>query len=92
MTNDKGRVKIMDCGLARLKGQTGVTKAGITMGTADYMSPGQAQVVEVDHRTDIWSLGVVLYEMVPGNCPLKAITGKKSSLHWNWVRQKAAIS
>jgi serine/threonine protein kinase/tetratricopeptide (TPR) repeat protein len=71
MTNDKGQVKIMDFGLARLIGQTGVTKTGITLGTADYMSPEQAQGAEVDHRTDIWALGIVLYEMVTGRLPFR---------------------
>jgi serine/threonine protein kinase/Tfp pilus assembly protein PilF len=71
MLTEKNHVKIMDFGVARLKNQTGVTKAGTTLGTADYMSPEQAQGTEVDHRSDIWSFGVVLYEMVTGEIPFK---------------------
>ena len=54
----------MDFGLARMTGGTLLTQEGTTMGTIAYMSPEQAQGKEVDHRTDIWSLGVVLYEML----------------------------
>ena len=69
----KGQVKIMDFGLARSPGMTQVTKTGTTVGTVPYMSPEQAQGVKVDHRTDIWSLGAVLYEMIAGKRPFEAV-------------------
>ena len=69
MLTDEGVVKIMDFGLAKLKGATKVTKTGTTLGTMQYMSPEQAQGMEVDQRSDIFSFGVVLYEMVTGQLP-----------------------
>jgi serine/threonine protein kinase len=69
MVTSDGKVKIMDFGLAKVKGGSEVTKIGATVGTISYMSPEQAKGENVDHRTDIWSLGVVLYEMLAGKMP-----------------------
>jgi serine/threonine protein kinase/tetratricopeptide (TPR) repeat protein len=70
ITSD-GVVKIVDFGLAKLGGQTRVTKTGTTVGTIAYMSPEQASGQEVDARSDMFSLGAVLYELLTGKLPFK---------------------
>lgn len=72
MITPRGSPKIMDFGIARIAGTTTVTIKGETPGTVAYMSPEQVQGEEVDARTDIWSLGVLLYEMVTGKLPFHA--------------------
>lgn len=71
MITDRGEVKIVDFGLARLAGQSRITKPSTTLGTVAYMSPEQARGEDVDHRSDIWSIGVVMYEMITGKLPFK---------------------
>ncbi len=76
MVRKDGIVQIMDFGLAKLREDSGVsrlTKAGTTMGTLGYMSPEQVQGLDVDHRTDIFSLGVVIYELLAGETPFKGV-------------------
>jgi len=64
-------VKILDFGLAKLKGTSRLTQTGTTTGTVAYMSPEQSQGEEVDQRSDIFSLGVVLYEMITKRTPFE---------------------
>ena len=67
----EGVTKIVDFGLAKLAGQAKLTRTGSTVGTAAYMSPEQIHGGEVDHRSDLFSLGTMLYEMVTGHLPWK---------------------
>jgi eukaryotic-like serine/threonine-protein kinase len=69
MLTGTGQAKIMDFGLAKLPGGALVTKVGSTLGTVAYMSPEQTRGDAVDQRSDLWSFGVVLYEMLTGQLP-----------------------
>ncbi|MGA7303293.1 MAG: protein kinase [Rhodothermales bacterium] len=69
MLSSDGTAKILDFGLAKTAASTKLTQLGSTLGTIAYMSPEQARGQEVDKRTDIWSLGVVIYEMISGKLP-----------------------
>ena len=73
MIRKDGIVQVMDFGLAKLRGASRLTKEGSTVGTAGYMSPEQVQGQETDHRSDIFSLGVLLYEMLAGQIPFKGV-------------------
>lgn len=69
LMGDDGHAKLADFGLAKLAGRTQMTKTGSTLGTVSYMSPEQASGGDVDHRSDIFSLGVVFYELLTGKRP-----------------------
>ncbi len=74
MIDEKGNAKVMDFGIARSIEAAGVTQTGVMIGTPDYMSPEQAEGEEADQRSDIYALGVILYEMVTGGVPFKGDT------------------
>lgn len=69
MIDEEGNSKIMDFGIARSTDTKGITEAGMIVGTPEYMSPEQVEGDEVDTRSDIYSLGVIFYELVTGNAP-----------------------
>ncbi len=69
MITNEGKAKVMDFGLAKIGQGAEITKIGTTVGTTSYMSPEQTKGADIDHRSDIWSFGVVLYEMLTGKLP-----------------------
>jgi serine/threonine protein kinase/Tfp pilus assembly protein PilF len=74
MVDEEGNVRIMDFGIARSLKEKGITGAGVLVGTPEYMSPEQVEGKEVDERSDIYSLGIVIYEMVTGRAPFEGDT------------------
>jgi len=74
MVDEDGNARIMDFGIARSLKAKGITGAGVMIGTPEYMSPEQVEGKEVDQRSDIYSLGVILYEMVTGRVPFEGDT------------------
>jgi serine/threonine protein kinase len=69
MVDGRETARVLDFGIAKLLGRDGLTRVGDVLGTPDYMSPEQASAQKIDHRSDIYSLGIILYEMLSGRVP-----------------------
>ncbi len=89
MVDDAGRVWLMDFGLARSMELSGLTRTGVLMGTPDYMSPEQARAEKVDARSDLFSLGIIFFEMLTGRLPFQADTLMAKLLQR--VQQRAVV-
>jgi formylglycine-generating enzyme required for sulfatase activity len=86
MLTKDGLVKILDFGLAKLAGATKITKTGSTVGTPRYMSPEQVEGKDTDPRSDIWSLGTILYEMLSGAPAFKG--GHEAAVYYQILNQQ----
>src|SRR4029077_4434803 len=80
MRDKAGRILVMDFGLARTLGGDGMTQTGALIGTMDYMSPEQALGKELDQRSDLFTLGLIFYELLTGKMPYKADSAVASLL------------
>ncbi|MGC2322735.1 MAG: protein kinase [Terriglobales bacterium] len=80
MRDPQGRIVVMDFGLARTLGGDGMTQTGMMVGTMEYMSPEQAQAQQVDARSDLYTVGLIFYELLSGNTPFKADSALASLL------------
>jgi serine/threonine protein kinase len=80
MIDERATVKILDFGIARSMEARGMTRTGMMIGTPEYISPEQAEGEESDQRSDIYSLGVILYEMITGRVPFKGDTALSVAL------------
>jgi TolB-like protein/tetratricopeptide (TPR) repeat protein len=84
MIDRNGNVKIMDFGIARSAERKGMTEAGALVGTPGYMSPEQVEGKTVDHRSDIYSLGIVMFEMLTGKLPFTGETPLEAAIKRTW--------
>ena len=91
MIDKRGEARIMDFGIARSLEGRGITGAGVMIGTPDYMSPEQVEGKETDQRSDIYSLGVILYEMVTGRVPFEGDTALSIAVKHKTETPKAPI-
>ena len=80
MVDKHGRVAVMDFGIARSIEMSGLTQTGVLIGTPKYMSPEQAKGEEIDSRSDLFSLGLIFYELLTGKSPYEATTSFGSLL------------
>src|SRR6202171_5294830 len=78
MVDAQGRIFVMDFGIARTVGAEGLTMTGAIVGTPEYMSPEQVKGDDVDGRSDIFSLGIIFYELLTGKMPFRAETAQRS--------------